>query len=243
MSHFLNYGKTPLLIALLMWTGMADAAQPAPAIPQGPALELTVKYYDRSLTAEGVLREIHFEEEMLRRPGHIWVARVLPKTTGTEKENHAAHAHDAGHEHKHFNSVLLPRHVSLENDNIKLEYIDREERQVVNIVATEYENVNFDGSWINAYFLVDPQQVAAMPLSKKSPTVAGARWHEQEQNGVFQRVLWDDINKIPLEVETGKRDGTLFRKVSVRINSKGSEKTPWSNTQGYVHKEYSDFLD
>lgn len=243
MGNFLKHGNAQLLFVLLTWLGTAHAVQPSPSIPQGPALELTVKYYDRSLTAEGVLREIHFEEEMLRRPGHIWVARVLPKTASDGSASHGQHTHDAGHEHKHFNSVMLPRHISLENDNIKLEFIDHNEKEIVNIVATEYENVNFDGSWINAYFLVDPQQVAAMPLSKKSSAIAGARWHEQEQRGVFQRVLWDDINKIPLEVETGKSDGTLFRKVSVRINSKGSEKTPWMSTQSYVHKEYSDFLD
>ena len=192
------------------------------------------------MTAEGVLRESHFEEIMMRRPGHVWVMRVLPKNTKAEQ---GAHAHDDEHEHKHFNPVLLPRHVALEGSNLKIEYIDRDKKELVNIVATEYENVNFDGSWVNAYFLVDPQLVAAMPLSGKQSTIAGARWHEQEMHGVFQRVLWDENNMIPLEVETGKRDGTLLRRVSVKIEPNHESVSPWKSLQGYTQKEYSDFLD
>lgn len=230
-----------LLVALLSVSGMSEmtfAGQSAPVIQQGPALDLKIKYYDRALSAEGVLRESHFEETMLRRPGHVWTARVLPKFA---KEQHAHEHHD--HEERHFNPTVLPRHVALDGNVIKLEFVDRSKKEVINIVASEYENVNFDGSWINAYYLVDPQQVVTMPLSVKESSVAGAHWYEQEKNGVFQRVLWDQENMIPLEVETGRRDGTMLRKVSVKIISKASKETPWDNLKGYMQKEYSDFLD
>jgi hypothetical protein len=225
-------------LSLFCISGAANAAPSAPAIPQGPALDLKIKYYDRALTAEGVLRESHFEETMLRRPGHVWTARVLP-AFATKQHAHEHHEH----EERHFNPVALPRHVALNGNEIKLEFVDRSKKEVINIVASEYENVSFDGSWINAYFLVDPQQVVTMPLSAKESSVAGARWYEQEKNGVYQRVLWDEQNMIPLEVETGRRDGTMLRKVSVEIVSKTSKETPWSNVKGYIQKEYSDFLD
>ncbi|TAJ79411.1 MAG: hypothetical protein EPO42_06270 [Gallionellaceae bacterium] len=209
-------------------------------MPQGPALNLSIKYYDKALTAEGVLRESHFEETMLRRPGHVWVMRVLPPAT---PGSHTHHEHEASEEHKHFNPVFLPRHVSMDGSNLKLEYVDRSKKEVINIVATEFENVSFDGSWINAYFLVNPQQLVAMPLSKKTSTAVGARWYEQEKSGVFQRVLWDEKNMIPLEIETGRKDGALFRRVSVKIESIGATDMPWGNVKGYSQKEYSDFLD
>jgi hypothetical protein len=164
---------------------------------------------------------------------------VLPKFATAA---HAAHAHH-DHEDKHFNPTVLPRHVSLAGNEPKVEFIDRDKKLVINIVASEFENVSFDGSWINAYFLVDPQQVVTMPLSAKASTIAGARWYEQEKDGVFQRVLWDEQNMIPLEVETGRRDGSLLRKVSVKIVSKTGKETPWANLKGYGQREYSDFLD
>jgi len=198
-----------------------------------PDLDLSIQYYDRAMTTEGVLRESHFEETMMRRSNHVWAARVLPKFAMREHE----------HEHKHFNPVLLPRHLSQEAGKLKVAYIDRDNKEVINIVATEYENVNFDGSWINAYFLVDPKLIAAMPLAKKVSTVNGARWHEQEKKGLFQRILWDDKNSIPLEVETGTRDGSVFRRVSVKIAATISADKPWLNLKGYAQRAYSDFLD
>jgi hypothetical protein len=222
-------------IALLLFANMACAGQTTPV--SGPDVDLTIHYYDRVMTSEGVLRESNYEETMLRRNSHVWTARVLPKTT----ESHRGH--DAEHEHKHFNAVVLPRHLWLEGASLKLAYVDRSNKEIINIAATEYENVNFDGSWVNASFIVDPKLVALMPLSKKVSAVAGARWHEQEKNGIFQRVLWDDKNMIPLEVETGKRDGTIFRRVSVKLESVSGTDKPWSNLKGYTQKEYSDFLD
>jgi hypothetical protein len=240
MKTHLKYIKFQYIIIsiVLLLSVETCHAQSSKVAPEGPALELSVSYYDRSLNAEGVLREIRFQEKMQRRPGHVWVMRVLPKTASD------SHSHnEATHDHKHFNPVLLPRHVMMEKGNLKLEYVDRSKKEVINIVASEFENVSFDGSWVNAYFLVDPQQVLAMPLSTKTSTVSGAHWYEQQKNGVFQRVLWDEVNMIPLEIETGKRDGTVFRKVTVTVTAKDQVDSPWQKTQGYQQKEYSDFLD
>ena len=249
----ININRLVALLTLTAMSGMVYAGQSAPAIVQGPALGLSIKHYDRVMTAEGVLRESRYEETMLRRPGHVWVARVLPKFAAAEHGGHAHHEHGAEsasaaghndeHEHKHFNPVVLPRHITLEGGNLKIAFVDRTNKELINIVATEYENVNFDGSWVNAYFLVDPQLAAAMPLSDKPSAVAGARWHEQEKHGVFQRVLWDDKNMIPLEVETGKRDGTILRRVSVKLDPRMGVDAPWKKLQGYAQREYSDFLD
>ncbi|MFD2273698.1 hypothetical protein ACFS07_28805 [Undibacterium arcticum] len=137
--------------APLMLTPAAHAAPAAVnAALDGPDLDLSVQYYSRVLTAEGVVREIRYTEKMLRRPGHVWVERVLPAAmvAGSTHDE----AHDQAHEHKHFNYVVLPRHVARDGANLRLEFVDVQERSVVAIAPTEYENVNFDGSWANAFF-------------------------------------------------------------------------------------------
>lgn len=233
----------PILIAALLAASLVTHAQAAPAAPD---LDLRITYYSRVLTPEGVTRESRYDEKMLRRPGHVWVERVLAPAT----DAHAGHDHDAkapavrkvAHEHKHFNPVLIPRHVMLEKDSVRVEYIDAHDKVVVAIPKAEFENVNFDGSWENSYYLLDPKQVAAMPLSKQASKVPGARWREVQKNGNFQRVLWDDQKQIPLMIESGDLANTFYRRVDVKLEPL-SRALPWNKVQGYAQREYSDYLD
>lgn len=224
-------------------------AQKAPPVAQGPDLDLSIRYYTRVLTDEGVLRESRYEETMLRRRDHVWVARVLPgeAVRGYDDPAHAADAEAkaaaATHVHKHFNHVVLPRHVVRAGDKTRVEFIDAHAREVIAIAPTDYDNVNFDGSWNNAFFLVDPQAVAALPLSPRSAVPPGARWHEREKNGIFQRVLWDEQRRIPLVVESGNRNGSVFRRIEITPQAGLASILPWQNLNGYAQKEYADFLD
>lgn len=206
------------------------------AVVTAPDLDMSVKYYSRVLTREGVLRESRYQEKMLRRPGHVWVSRVLPKTAVKDEEHE-------GHEHKHFNYVMLPRHVAYDGRDMHVEFVDFHDRAVVNIAASEYENVNFDGSWANTLYLIDPKNVMAMPPLSQSSPVAGARWYGDEKNGIFQRVLWDEKKMIPLIAETGDRAGTFFKRIEVKPQAVLAKLLPWEDLQGYAQKEYADFLD
>ncbi|OBV39002.1 hypothetical protein [Janthinobacterium psychrotolerans] len=230
------------LIAVLLAAGFAGAthaAAPAPA-----DLDLSITYYSRVLTPEGVTRESRYEETMLRRPGHVWVERVLaPAAHAHEGHNKKVALKVAQHEHKHFNPVVIPRHVMLEKNTVRVEYIDAHDKVVVSIPKSEYDNVNFDGSWENSFYLLDPKLVAAMPLSKQVSKVAGARWREAEKNGVFQRVLWDEQKQIPLIIESGDRANTFYRRVDVKQQAGLSRAQPWTNVQNYAQREYSDYLD
>ena len=251
-APFAQKGSTmkPTLIAILLAAGFAATAQAAPAAPAD--LDLGITYYSRVLTPEGVTRESRYEEKMLRRPGHVWVERVLAPAT----DAHAGHSHGENrkvalktstaptqHEHKHFNPVLIPRHVMLEKNTVRVEYIDAHDKIVVAIPKAEYENVNFDGSWENSFYLLDPKLVAAMPLAKQASTVPGARWREVEKNGVFQRILWDEQKQIPLIIESGDRANTFYRRVDVKLQPTVSKAQPWANLQHYAQREYSDYLD
>lgn len=244
MKPYIDHFKV-LITLLLMLTSStyALAEQGASKQADAPALDLSIVYYDRALTSDGVLRESRYEETMMRRPGHVWVARVLPKWAEKALVAHEHKEHGDEHDHKHFNHVSLPRHISQDGGQVRVEYVDHANKQVINIVATEFENVDFDGSWINAYYIADPLVVLAMPLSKNKISEGQFSWHEIDRKGIFQRVLWDAKNLIPREIETGKNDGSIFRKVSIKVNPSVSAKSPWLDTKGYVQKEYSDFLD
>ncbi|MCU6434318.1 hypothetical protein LPB67_11100 [Undibacterium sp. Jales W-56] len=243
------------LLAVLLTSAMAFPAQAAPAVPVAPGnnppdLDLNIQYYSKVLTAEGVTREARYEEKMLRRPGHVWVTRVLPKNaveahdddSKIVSKNKAALPVNAT-EHKHFNHVVIPRHVILENNKARVEYVDAHSKDIVAIPPSEYENVNFDGSWDNAFYLLDPKLVKTMPYSAQVSPVPGARWREREKNGVYQRVLWDEQKQIPLVIESGDKAATFYRRVDVKPLAGLTRELPWLNLKGYAQKEYSDFLD
>lgn len=237
IKHLFNLSLiTSLCIAWLCILPATSVAQDASKAVT-PDLDLTIKYFNRELTTEGVLRESSYQENMLRRSGHVWSHRVLP---GTIIANDSAHPN---HEHKDFNYIVLPRHVRFDGKKVTVEFINSHDRQVINIVPTEYENINFDGSWLNAYYLIDPKAVAAMPVSQRASSVANALWHEVRKNGLFQRVLWDEKKLIPLIIETGDQKNTFFQRITVSPNAGLTKDLPWSHLQGYAQKEYSDFLD
>jgi len=222
-------------LCVLPTLSVAQNAQ-AHAMQPAPDLDLTINYFNRELTPDGVLHENSYEEKMQRRSGHVWTRRVLPNLTAGDTTH-------PNHEHKDFNHIVLPRHITFDGKKISVTFINTHDRQVIDIAPTEYENVNFDGSWLNAYYLIDPKTVAAMPVSQRASTVANARWHEMKKNGLFQRVLWNEKLLIPLIIETGDQANTFFQRIKVSPNAKLAKDLPWLNQQGYAQKEYSDFLD
>ncbi|WP_343731570.1 hypothetical protein [Duganella sp.] len=197
-------------------------------------LDVKIAYYSKVVTAEGVTREARYEERMLRRAGHVWNARVLPA--------HAENDHKAG-PHKHFNHVVLPRHVMLENGKPRVEFFDAHAKEVVSVPPAEYDNISFDGSWDHAYYLLDSKRLKAMPLSARASSVPGARWREREEKGLFERVLWDDQRQIPLVIESGDKAATFFNRMELSVQPGLTRELPWQQLKGYAHKEYSDFLD
>ncbi|CDG85229.1 hypothetical protein [Janthinobacterium agaricidamnosum] len=225
------------LLAASAASGMARAAAPA------PDLDLAITYYSRVLTPEGVTRESRYQERMLRRPGHVWTERVLPKSIEEEPGGKQKVSLKQEHQHKEFNYVVLPRHVMLAKNKVSVEYIDAHEKQVIAVPKAEYGNVNFDGSWDNAFYLLAPELVAAMPLAKQPSGVPGARWHEVEKNGVFQRILWNGQKQIPLVIESGDKGNNFYRRVEVSVQAATRHDLPWMKLKAYGQKEYSDFLD
>ena len=207
----------------------ASLAWAAPA--SEPALDLLVSYYTRVLTDEGVTREANYTERMLRRPGHVWVARVVPARAAAQK---AAHG---------MNAAVLPRHVRLERGRLMLEYVDLAGKAVVAIAPPDYANVGFEGAWESAYALADPARMARLPVSTRASAIAGAQWREREKDGLFERVLWDKERQLALVVESGDTGGRFYRKVQVAVAPSLTRVLPWEQLGGYARREYADYLD
>lgn len=229
-----------LMLAMTVCCTTAPAVAALPASPGGPSLDLDIAYYTRVTTPEGVTREARYKEAMLRRPGHVWVERVLPPMAGSGRRDGAT---GGAVGHAEFNHAIAPHHVTWEKIAVRINYVDTQEKAVVVIPAAEYSNVNFDGSWVNSFFLIDPKRVSAMPRSDRKSPVVGAQWHEHEKNGVFERVLWDENRQIPLTIESGDKAATFYRRVDVSVRPALSARLPWLQLSGYSQKEFSDYLD
>lgn len=224
------------VITTLPVIAQAQSATPFSNTTQGPSLDFTVKYYNRVLSPEGVLRESHYEENTVRRAGHVWTYRVLPKQAIVAPDHEE-------HLHSHFNHAVIPRHITFNGKQTAIYFVDANEKYVVTIEPTEYGNVGFDGSWLNAYFLVDPNFIERLPKSNRKSPLASAEWHEQEKDGVFQRILWDTKRMIPLIAETGDNKQTFYNRVDVQVKNNLAPTLPWTGQKGYAQKVYADFLD
>ncbi|WP_338764244.1 hypothetical protein [Massilia sp. METH4] len=219
----------------------------AGAAHAGTDVDLRVTRYSKVVTAEGVTREARYEETVLRRAGNVWTARVLPASVAPHGHDHDAGPHKAAARqsvgHKHFNPVTLPRHVALQDGKLKLRYVDPHAREVIAIPPGEYDNVGFDGSWDHAYYLLDTKGLRAMRVTQRPSTVAGARWRERERDGLFERVLWDDANGIPLVIESGDKAGTVYYRTELKVAGNLTRDLPWQKLKGYAQREYADYLD
>ena len=199
-------------------------------------LDLKVAYYSKVVTPEGVTREARYEENVLRRAGHVWTTRVLLPHAAAQ-EDHKPGAH------KHFNHVVLARHVVLDKAGPRIEFIDAHDKEVVSIPPAEYGNVSFDGSWDHAYYLLDSKRLQTMKLSTRTSAVAGARWREREDHNLFERVLWDEQRQVPLVIESGDKAASFFNRMEITVQPSLTRDLPWQKLNGYAQKEFADFLD
>ena len=222
-----------LCAALASCVGLAHAAEL-------PPLDATVSYDSTTVTHAGVTETRRFRNILIRRPGHVWMERMVPDQVET---SHHHDASEAGHKHVDFD--ISTQHLTRSaNGDIRAEYIDRDQRQIVYVPPTEYSISGFDGSWDNAAEMVAEKTVLAMPLSTRPTTIADTAWHEEARNGWYNRVLWSTHDKVALEVESGKSDGSTTRRTVLSLRPATPDYAlPWKRLGGYVQKEYDDFMD
>lgn len=207
-----------------------------------PPLDATVTYESKSVTYAGVTEVRQFRNLLIRRPGHIWMERLIPMTNDPSIQHETS---EKKSEHKHFDFETSTQHLSrTDRGEVRADYVDRQNRQIVFVPPTEYSVSGFDGSWDNAAAMVSEKVVKAMPLSNRATPTANSEWHEEVSKGWYNRVLWSNQYKVALVIESGKTNGTAQRKTILAIRAATPDNAlPWKQLNGYVQKEYDDFMD
>lgn len=218
----------------------ATLAIPLTRAAELPPLDATVSYDSKTVNHAGVTESRQFNNILIRRPGHVWMQRIVPDHV------EAGHPHgpaNAGHKHVDFDAAT--QHLTrTATGGIRAEYIDHQQQQVVFLPPTEYSISGFDGSWDNAAEMVAEQTVKAMPLSKRPSALADAEWREESRNGWYNRVLWSNRHKVAMVVESGRSDGATARRTVLTLRPLTPENTlPWRKLGAYAMKEYDDFMD
>lgn len=227
------------LYALLLSATLAVPLLPVQAA-ELPPLDATVSYDSKSVSHAGVTEVRQFSNILIRRPGHVWMQRMVPQHV------EAGHAHGlAASGHKHVDFDASTQHLTrAANGDIRAEYIDYEQRQIVFVPPTEYSISGFDGSWENAATMVSEKTVKAMPLSKRVAAAADAEWREETRNGWYNRILWSNRYKVAMVVESGRSDGSTTRRTVLTLRPPVAEEAlPWKRLAGFKQKEYDDFMD
>lgn len=193
------------------------------------------------VTAEGVSKDLRYQERFIRNNGHVWAERIVPKIVLADAEKHGA---KGGHKHD-FNFNLAAKHIVKDANGIPaISFVNQHDKLIVAVGKEEYQAIGFDGSWESAYYLVSPALVRKLALSKTPSPVANARWYEKNDKDDFFRVLWAEDLELPLVIESGTRNGVRHSKISAKIVPLPQDAVlPWVNLQNFDHKDYNDLLD
>jgi hypothetical protein len=204
-----------------------------------PDLDAVVRFETRQRLPSGITRIESWEERMLRRGDHLWTQRVLPR------DAHAVHEAGGSHAgHKHFDFERAARLLTRDTRGmLNVRFADANERVVVNVPATEYGAVGFDGRWDAAAHMVPPSLLKSMTRAEGTAP-AGASWYVQHIQGWTHRVLWSPALQVALRIESRSDDGTTRRTVALRPQpAMPPGKLPWLDLERWTQREYDDFLD
>lgn len=208
------------------------------------AVDAIIRYDVRIDGADGVMRTESWQERLIRRGDVVWIERVLPD------------APDASHSalevgHKHFDYGRSARLVErLPDGAVRLRFVDRERRMVVEVPAAEYGTVGFSPNWEAAAHIIAPAAVAGMKPAadagmKTAASAGRARaWREENTAGWQHRLLWSDAMQLPIRVESRMTDGRVVRTLEVRaVSLTPPDRLPWRTLDGYERRTYDDFTD
>lgn len=223
------------LCAGALWlAAVAPAWAVAPALATPSRVDVLVTYETRQVTSAGVTRTERWQERLVRRGDTVWTARVLPAGGAALHASESAAEH-AGHKHFDFESAgrLVERAASGE---LRVRFVDRERKVVVNVPRAEYGAVGFDGQWDGAAYIVPPAVVARMG------TATADGWRAEKAKGWSHRLRWSAAQQLPVRVESRRDDGSVTRVVSV-TPMPASATVPWEGIDAIAQKDYDDFMD
>ncbi|AKU93200.1 hypothetical protein [Vulgatibacter incomptus] len=231
-------GRTFLLLALALTAAACsnDRIHPAPTGSSEPPLSLLVTHEEKVVRPDGVTQSARFQERVLRADGRVWVERVLDPRVALHHDDHGPdrHVHDWSTATRLFTKGA--------GEDGRLQFVLPDHKELVDVVPTEYDSVGFYPVWSELARLIDARDLASLKPSGAASKVAGARWLETADGERFVRVLWSDVLTVALEIEAGRSDGAVIRRLKAEIQRLPT-RLPWEDTAGFALKDVNDFRD
>jgi hypothetical protein len=225
------------LICALLMAGSASLSHAA-----APDTAALITYETRVVTAEGVTKSTQFQETWLRTANRVWSERLVPKNAQAEvaKKTPLPKGHE-GHNHD-MNFALSAKSIEREpNGEVRLNLVRMKMQQIIAMGTTDFREIGFDGSWDNAVYMIDRQQLKQMK-KRAIAAPAGEVWLENRKNGMYTMVLWSEKLQLPRIIETGHENGGSWSRVTVEPKPMPKE-MPWLGTAGFRKRDYMDLLD
>jgi hypothetical protein len=196
-------------------------------------LELLVKHTAVVSGADGIKRSTEYAERVSRNKDNVWVSRVL------QAKAHSDHDHAKGAKaHKHLDVSTASRWISKDAvGNAQISLVPNEQKVLVIVSKSDWENVGFDGSWDAAWGLIDPTSFKRMKASTETGNLTTYTLAEKGRN---VKIVWNTTLRIPVLVESS--DASARRQTSVQVLQVAAVR-PWDRLRNFEKKDYSDYLD
>lgn len=192
-----------------------------------------IDHYSMSIGQDGVKRETSYSENLYRNGSEVIYRRDLPATPH-KKESH---------NHRHFNSAISPQLVTLtKSGEVNFAFLDIENKTRIEVSKLDFNSVGFSGSWPGSYSLVDPAIFKSM-VKKGTGPFNYSTWYEQVGDKGTTRVLWDDKNKIALEVEVSSKDGLMKKRTTSKLVKMNDVDSLFSRAKSFEMKVIADYRD
>lgn len=213
-----------LLLVLISGTALPVWAAEAP-------LSALITHERNWLTADGVQHRASYQERLYRNEQHVWIERVFPPTVKKLPE-------DKDHDHKHVSFDTAPRWVTRKADGqLRVQYLNLESHNLIEVTPRDYESVAFDGSWANTRNLITPEG-----KGWQTTTIGKETWQVYQTKQGTTKVLWDKTHNFPATILREDGTGTASMKATVQWLPTPAQ-WPWQKLPKLETIDYSDTLD
>ena len=202
-----------------------------------PADALRVEYHQWKLGKDGVRQEMSYSELLYRQPNSIWIEREVPEVAQRTHDDH----HHGGLGHNPAYVTGAPLWIARDTKgNLDVKLIDRHEKRVIEIAEAYYNNVGFDGHWVETWNLADPESLKNLKPTNVSAN--GLETYEIKRGSQQITLVWNPKGQYAHSISAKDSQGLSGR--TIKASEITAPKTlPWTQLGNYLSRDYSDLLD
>ncbi|MEN0036662.1 MAG: hypothetical protein AAGC78_06325 [Cellvibrio sp.] len=227
-TRFGLFLRSILLLPLFVITSQVFAA---------PADALRVEYHQWKLGKDGVRQEMSYSELLYRQPDSLWIEREVPAAAQRAHDDH----HHGGLGHKHADVTGAPLWIVRDTQGkLDVKLVDRHEKRLIEIAEAYYNNVGFDGHWVETWSLADPESLKKLKPTNVSEN--GLETYEIQRGNQQITLVWNTKGQYAQSISSKDAQGLSGR--TIKASQISAPKTlPWTQLGNYLSRDYSDLLD